>query len=347
MDHLSLSVHPKDATKKILKTLANRRAEEIVARRFGLKDGRRHTLESIGKTYGITRERVRQLEEATLANLAKNEEVKKEVFPLWQSLSAHLAAHGGVSEEKRFFGSVADSKFHNHVNFILFLGAPVKKKEEDENHFDRWFVDDDTLGKAENVVRNVVGDLSSQKRLVSEDELHNLFKNHSGDVFGGEKDQRSIRSYVGIAKQIGRNPYNEYGLVTWPEIEPRGVRDKAYAVLAKAGKPLHFTDVASHINKVGWSKRSAHPQTVHNELIKDKRFVLVGRGLYALTDWGYEPGTVKDVLVSVLKKSGKSMSAEEITKKVLEKRLVKENTIFLNLQDKKTFKKADGGYTLV
>jgi len=118
-------------------------------------------------------------------------------------------------------------------------------------------------------------------------------------------------------------------------------------VLAKHEKPLHFTEVAKAINKSGWSRRTAHPQTVHNELIKDNRFVLVGRGLYALKQWGYEPGTVKDVLVSVLKQSVRPMSKDEITKKVLEKRMVKENTILLNLQDKKKFKRAGEGYTLV
>lgn len=100
--------------------------------------------------------------------------------------------------------------------------------------------------------------------------------------------------------------------------------------------------MANLINQVSFDGgRSAHSQTVHNELIKDPRFVLVGRGTYALSDWGYEPGTVCDVLVSALKNTENGLTKEEIIKIVKAKRLVKDNTIILNLQNKKVFKKID------
>lgn len=347
MQRLNLAAHPKDVTKKILKTLSNKRAEDIIGRRFGIKDGKRHTLESIGKSYGITRERVRQLEDAAFRALSANNDVKAELASASQSLKDHLAVHGGVSEEKRYFNSVTDHRFHNNINFILLLARPVSRREEDETHHDRWYVDGETLGKAEKAVAAAVSDLETMKRPLSENELAALFKNHASDAFGEARDDKSVRSYLSIAKAIAKNPYNEYGLVSWPNIHPRGVRDKAYAALLKFGKPLHFAEVASHINKAGWSKRTAHPQTVHNELIKDNRFVLVGRGLYALAEWGYQPGTVKDVLHAVLAESSGPLSKEEITKRVLAKRMVKENTIMLNLQDKKKFKKVEAGYTLV
>jgi len=80
-------------------------------------------------------------------------------------------------------------------------------------------------------------------------------------------------------------------------------------------------------------------QTVHNELIKDSRFVLVGRGIYALEEWGYYPGQVKDVILRVLREERKPITKEEILEKVLEQRLVKENTILLNLSNKKYFER--------
>ena len=66
--------------------------------------------------------------------------------------------------------------------------------------------------------------------------------------------------------------------------------------------------------------RRTHPQTVNNELIKDPRFVLIGRGLYALSEWGYEPGTVKDVLVQILKDSGKALRKEDVLQLISERR---------------------------
>ncbi len=347
MNPISLSVHPKDATAKILKCVSNKRAEDVLTRRFGIR-GKKATLEAIGKQYGITRERVRQIEEAAMKSLADNDSVKAELVSFAPQLKDHLLNHGGVSEEKRYFNSVVDEKFHPHLNFLLLLARPVFHKEEDEKHYTRWHAGDESLSKAETVVHRVTNELEEKKKVVSESDLWNMFEKHARETFGTAKDERSVESYMSIAKPIAKNPYGEYGLVHWPEINPVGVRDKAYVVLTKLGKPLHFTEVAKQINKVGWSrKRSAHPQTVHNELIKDNRFVLVGRGMYALKEWGYEPGTVKDVLVSVMKSAGKPLSKDEIIKRIGEKRIVKANTVFLNLQDKRKFKKMDTGYTLV
>jgi hypothetical protein len=94
------------------------------------------------------------------------------------------------------------------------------------------------------------------------------------------------------------------------------------------------------------SEKKVHPQTVHNELIRDKRFVLVGRGTYALREWGYEEGTVKDVILNLLKKAGGFLSREKIYEQVLEKRKVKKATIAVNLADRKFFEKKADGYQM-
>jgi len=152
---------------------------------------------------------------------------------------------------------------------------------------------------------------------------------------------------LSVSKTISKNIFDEVGLVSWPEVKPRGVKDKAYLVLKKAKSPKHFGDIAKLINEVSFSNKKANVQTVHNELIKDGRFVLVGRGMYALSEWGYSSGTVKDVLVNILKKSQKPLAKASLVAKVMDARMVKENTILLNLQDSKTFsKKEDGTYTL-
>jgi hypothetical protein len=81
-------------------------------------------------------------------------------------------------------------------------------------------------------------------------------------------------------------------------------------------------------------------------LIKDARFVLVGRGLYALSEWGYTAGVVKEVLKEILEAEG-PLSREEIIDKVRKERYVKDNTILVNLQDGNLFKKlANGTYTI-
>ena len=132
-----------------------------------------------------------------------------------------------------------------------------------------------------------------------------------------------------------------FGLVEWPEIKPRGVKDKAFLVFKKHGKPLHFTEVAKLIDKFDYNvpNKKTYPQTVHNELIKDTRFVLVGRGTYALSEWGYVPGTIKDIITKVLKEKNEPLHKDEVVKQVLAQRLVAKNTVLMNLNNKKHFDK--------
>ena len=69
---------------------------------------------------------------------------------------------------------------------------------------------------------------------------------------------------------------------------------------------------------------------------------MVGRGLYALSEWGYMSGVVKDVIKGLIEKNG-PMTKDDIIKKVLKERYVKENTIMVNLQNPKYFKKSKEG----
>jgi len=156
-------------------------------------------------------------------------------------------------------------------------------------------------------------------------------------------------SHIEISKHILKGSEGSYGLRHWPEINPKSIKDKAYLVFKKEKKPLHFTGVAYCINNLSWLKSSskANAQTVHNELIKDPRFVLIGRGLYALRDWGYEPGTVRDVISKLFLEEKRALTKAEVVRRVLKKRHVGENTIILNLQNKNYFQKnPQGKYTI-
>jgi hypothetical protein len=85
--------------------------------------------------------------------------------------------------------------------------------------------------------------------------------------------------------------------------------------------------------------------TVHNELIRNNEFVLVGRWIYALKDWGiYKPGTVLDVIIDIMRKNWEAMSTEEIIAKVLKVRKVKNTTIYMNLQNKKIIQRVWRNY---
>jgi DNA-directed RNA polymerase delta subunit len=131
-----------------------------------------------------------------------------------------------------------------------------------------------------------------------------------------------------------------WGLVKWPTVNPKNIRDKIFVILEEDGKPMHFSAIARAIKESDFKRKNVTTQAIHNELIKDKRFVLIGRGIYALESWGYSRGTVADIITEVLKKAGEPLHRDEIVKRVLKNRQVKETTILLNLQSKPQFKRA-------
>ncbi len=346
MRKLTLPIHPREATQKALKLLPSPRLREVLERRFGLKSRQTETLDAIGRDWEVTRERVRQIEADALKRLA-TPEVEGVFAPAFRALEDHFSHHGHVFQEEKLLLSAAEPRFSNHIYFLLTVGKPFDRKAEDEAWHERWFTDGQALKAAESILARTADELSQEQRPVDARSLFQLLRAKAREALGETPHPDALESYLAISKLIRQNPYGEFGLVHWPTISPKGVRDKAYAALVKARKPMHFREVAQAINKTGWSPRRAHPQTVHNELIKDGRFVLVGRGLYALREWGYEPGTVSEVIAQVLRAAKRPLSKEEVVKKVLAARFVKENTILLNLQNKNLFQKTPEGYSLV
>lgn len=347
MSQSNIALHPQDATKILLSFLPTRRMRDVIEKRFGLKKGISYTLDAIGKEYKVTRERVRQIEADALKHLRKDESLVG-VRPLLQSVEDQIKYYGNVMAEEHLFSSLADKKYHPHLALVLGVFDSLHRAPEDEHMRDRWAFNKEAIAISTDILNSVMRELEQKKQVVLREELERMVAEHIHTALGKAPENHVVQSLLATTKSIEKNPYGEYGLSSWPSINPRGIKDKAYMVLAKKGKPMHFQEVASAINKVGWSKKKAHPQTVHNELIKDGRFVLVGRGLYGLKEWGYEPGAVRDVLVSVFKQADRPLAKDEVIRLVLEKRLVKIPTVLLNLQNKSLFRRdSKGNYLLL
>lgn len=332
---IKLSFKPDIATKKLLSGLKDR-TRDIVSKRYGLDDAEKgKTLEAIGRQYNITRERVRQIENFALNSIKKNP-VFESLNDVFSELKNAIDDKGKILSEKEILDCLApDLVFKNRIVFLLVLGDDFIKLKEDDEFCHRWTTDKDMADKVHEVLRRLHQEIGEDD-LIPEEEIAAFFRKKAKDIMEEEIHEEIIRSWLNISKIILRNALGEWGLVSSPRIKPRGVRDLIFLVLRKHGSPLHFSEVVKKINEI--FSRPAHSATVHNELIKDDRFVLVGRGLYALNEWGYKPGTVNDIIRDMIKSKG-PLTKEEIVKNTMKERHVKENTVIVNLQNRKYFKK--------
>jgi len=328
------SLNYKKICQDLLRDLSPR-TKEVISCRFGFKTCERETLESIGNNYNVTRERIRQIEKDGFSRIKKKTDKYQKVF---DHLISHLKSSGGLKREDLLLSRLGKEKSQPYISFLLAIHDQFSRFAETEKLYPFWATFPKTQDSAEKIINSLVKKLAEKKDPLSLKALYKI-----------SPERKNLRpqefvSFVEISKEIEKGIDNLYGLKVWPAIRPRGLKDRAFLALKEEGKPLHFREIASVIDGLNFEgelakRKKALSQTVHNELIKDPRFVLVGRGIYALSEWGYIPGYVKDIIKKVLREKKKPQSKEEIVKEVSKQRLVKESTILLNLQDKKYFLK--------
>jgi len=327
---------------KRLLAAAPERAREVLIRRFGLgTSATRETLEAIGDRSSITRERVRQIEAAGLDAIRASKSFK-EAETSFDELADYIHSIGVIIPEDELLSALGkDEKSRNRFRFLLVLNSAFYRERETNDFLSRWHVDHATAKNIHDALSRLYAALPDDE-VVSEGDLLDKFLDELKGVNDAYKNEEVLKRWLSLSKKIGSNPLSEWGRTTAPAIRIKGIRDYAYLAIKRHGEPMHFSDVAKAIGSLFTKK--AHVATTHNELIKDPRFVLVGRGLYALTEWGYKPGVVRDVIRETLEEKG-PLKKEEIIKHVKEARFVKDNTILVNLNDSRYFKRMkDGRY---
>lgn len=336
-----LSFSPKTVTKDLLSSLPER-SKKVLTHRFGLGTGDRKTLDAIGKEYGITRERIRQIESHGLNAIRDSKHYAAHASAI-DDLKRVLHELGGILAEHVLLKEVTKSDIErNHVVFLLTVGHHFEYKREDNDFHERWHVDQPLAESIERALRRLYESLKVEQ-LIPEDEFLEMFTRFLKEENIRNRPNEHLVRWLHISKRLGKNPLGEWGRVESPHVRIKNTRDFAYLTLKRHGSPMHFTEVASNIEKL--FKREAHPATTHNELIKDARFVLVGRGLYALKEWGYAPGVVREVIRNILEHEG-PLSREEIIDRVKRERYVKDATVLVNLQSGAFIKLPDGRYNV-
>lgn len=337
-----IAFKPKSVTKRLIQNLPERSRDVIVSRYALLGQPKSETLDSIGKRYGITRERVRQIENHAIKLIQESDALVKEADSLTQ-LEEAIRDLGGILTEESILGTLAsDSESKNHLYFLLVVGEPFNHAKEDKDFAKRWYVDADVAKAVESALKEVHGKVRPSQ-VLSEEELIEHVKGCLSRVNAKYRENDTILRWLELSQCLIKNPLNEWGRTTAPGIKVKNIRDYAYLAMKRHGSPMHFREIAKAI-KDSFGKK-AHEATTHNELIKDSRFVLVGRGMYALADWGYRTGPVATIIEHILQEHG-PLTRDEIIEKVGKERYVKTNTILVNLQNPKFVKGKDGKYSL-
>lgn len=362
----------------------NERERDILSRRFGLYGKEKETLEEIGNVHKLTRERIRQIENASINKLFKLENLGEHLNTLKSVINQLIDEHGGMVEHDYLLNNLINFSVGNikkpgkaeevHKNHIDFLIAKLLHNEfeevSDSKNFKNYFkFKYQTLEYLEKLAEELLEKIRETKKIFKTAEvielakefvsykensdkfnisnnldISHIFKN---DLFEEDIDlinsHKPIYSILRAARNIEQNRFGHWGLVDWREVRPKTINDKIYLILKNHGKPLHFVEIAGKINEIGFDEKKANAATVHNELILDDKYILVGRGLYGLKEWGYKKGTVSDVIVEILRGAEEPMSRDEILEKVLGQRLVKKATVSLTLMNKDKFEKVEGG----
>jgi predicted Zn-ribbon and HTH transcriptional regulator len=319
----------------ILSVIDQEREKEIIVRRFGLRD-RKETLEQIGEMLNITRERVRQLEKAILIRLKMAaEDGKVTELPAAEKLVIRSLTEMGrvarVSDlTNKVLGRSSSATERAAIAFLGEISDSLAIVHENDYYYQ-------AIGIAE-----YGGEESVKQR---SDEIAKLIKDNKKPISAEELDEKldyEHPSHISALASVSKNLTSlngMWGLTKWPTVNPRNIRDKIFVVLEENKKPMHFSEISAAIAKSDFKRKDVTTQAIHNELIKDSRFVLIGRGIYALASWGYTSGTVTDMIEKVLSEADGPVYRDEVVKRVLKNRQVKATTVLLNLQSKPQFKR--------
>lgn len=327
--------HIETLVNNILATIEREREREIISRRYGLFD-RKETLEQIGELLGITRERVRQLEKSVISRLRTNAEAGDlpGLHEFQTELTAKLKELGNVARvsnlSNEMTGDTSTKIEQSRLAFIAELCPELIVVSDNDHYYQAVAIAD--IHDDKKIQKHVSSIIDAIKKIGQPASIEEVSKKISHD------DPKHVQALSTTSKHLA-TLNDKWGLIKWPTVNPKNIRDKIYVILQQHGKHMHFNEIAEAIKDSDFKRKDVTTQAIHNELIKDKRFVLIGRGIYALKEWGYKKGTVADIITEVLSEAGEPLHRDEIVKRVLKSRYVKETTILLNLQGKDQFQR--------
>ena len=174
------------------------RERDILSRRFGLLSGRRETLEKIGQEHQLTRERVRQIESASIKKIKKLDDLEGQISILKQTVYKLLKDHGGlvrreylldmltvmsleIDKELKYESDNYEAKratYHNHFDFILsrLMDKDLELIAKDDNFYDAYKIKDESVNYLEELADDLLAKVDLLKKTYTTEELLELLR---------------------------------------------------------------------------------------------------------------------------------------------------------------------------
>ncbi|UFX83047.1 HTH domain-containing protein [Candidatus Absconditicoccus praedator] len=350
MDDKKIKVDLSNTNIKDILQYCKPKEQLVLLRKYGLYDGKETPLQRIGNDYGLTRERVRQIESQGLMRFRRLIIGNERYLKVIEEAKKILDMNGGFLEESDLISKIINKGLFKFSTEELKL---ILVSDFDIYHLKRnRFIDNSFY--IEPVFEDLLTEIAQysisyfEKAGESEDMYDFIDKLKS--KFSEKYDDVSYLSnnvfYVNFFKSVSQISVfdGKIGHSSFTEVNPKTIRQKIVYILRRVNKPLHYQELSTKIME-WFNGKPVKVSTVHNELVKNSSmFVNMGLGIYGLKEWGYEGGTVKDILERVMGKANRPMTIKEITKEVLKEKMISPNTIILTLQKyQDKFERVDKG----
>lgn len=335
---MTTTLHPEVDFSELMSRLLgllSEKEQDVIRRRFSLDGRKKETLDKIGRSYSITRERVRQIESVAIKKLARisKDPSMRRIHELAVTV---LGKNGKMLSEDRLLSLMiaelqsASPIDANSIKLAMRVSDRIIKQEKNQHFYPFWRLAEVSLMDVKNLIKKVQKIMSRHNDVMSVEQIH--------QDLGKEYSLETVLSVLEIDVRFYKAE-DGWGLSSWRHINPRSIKDKILITFKNLGKPMHFTQVVNHVLSDFPAKKMVTQQAIHNELIRHEDFVLVGRGIYALREWGVPAGTVCDLIRQVLQEHSEPMKRQEIIQAVMKKRDIRVGTISLNLQKYPFFKR--------
>lgn len=322
---------------KVVTAQFNDRAWEVFKRRLLVPEKNRETLEAIGIVYGVTRERVRQIEESCLEALRKpileddycglEFRLRAATVSLFREARGHFKSLGLPAwtesrwlEELSALWQVGENELRRYDRLLVetlgyrWVTLPTTSLEP-------LIVDEMTLkSEADQLTKTVVAVheiLRANCQGLDSFEMVRGLKKQGIEQYGLE-DVPVLADLCSTAEVAGGDScfYRTQFLFL------KSRADQAVRVLQEAGKPLHHSDLLRELNRrLPESRRFQNKENLVGQMGPDNRLHPIGKsGEWALTEWGVESRSLIDIIEDVLASVGEALPVDAIVSQVLEKR---------------------------